>query len=145
MQSYWSAADRARRQAIIIKLQERIRRIRTDIQLEEDRKKSAIEDYDRTIAEQTEELEFTLTLLHEFGAREEDAYTYESSEEEAVVLVPSQVTIPRQQQVEVQMLPTLRPIQGVGTTRVTSAERQEPKEKARAWHIDRTRAKGKKK
>jgi hypothetical protein len=145
MQSYWSSADRARRQAIIIELQERIRRIRTDIQLEEDKNKSAIEEHDRTIAEQTEELEFTLTLLHEFGTREEDAYTYESSEEEAAVLVPSQVIIPRQQQVEIQTPPTSRPIQGVGTTRVTSAERQEAKEKARAWHIDRTRAKGKKK
>jgi hypothetical protein len=145
MQSYWSSADRARRQAIIIELQERIRRIRTDIQLEEDKKKSAIEEHDRAIAEQTEELEFTLTLLHEFGAREEDAYTYESSEEEAAVLVPSQVIIPRQQQVEIQRPPTSRQVQGVGTARVTSAERQEAKEKARAWHIDRTRAKGKKK
>ena len=89
-------------------------------------------------------MEFTITLLHEFGAREEDAYTYESSEEEAAVLVPSQVIIPRQQQVEVQTPPTLRPIQGVGTTRVTSAERQEAKEKARAWHIDCARAKRKK-
>jgi hypothetical protein len=112
MQGYWSSADRERRKAIISELQERIRRIRADIQLEEDKKKSAIEEHDRAIAEQTEDLEFTLTLLHEFGAREEDAYTYESSEEEASVLVPSQVIIQRQQQVEIQTPPTSRPIPG---------------------------------
>jgi hypothetical protein len=135
MQSYWSTADRARRQAIIDELQERIRRIRSEIQLQEDKKKSAVEEHDRAIAEYTEDLEFTLTLLHKFGAREEDAYTFESSgEEETSVIVPR----PRPQEVEVQT-PSIRPT----TARISSAERQEAKEKARAWHIDRTRAKRK--
>jgi hypothetical protein len=126
MQSYWSTADRARRQAIITELQERIRRIRTEIQLQEDKKKSAIEEYDRNIAEYTEDLEFTITLLHEFGAREEDAYTYESSAEEEAI-VPT-ATAPARQG---------------NTPRVSSADRQEAKDKARAWHLDRTRIKAK--
>ena len=105
MQSYWSTADRARRQAIITELQERIRRIRTEIQLQEDKKKSAIEEYDRNIVEYTEDLEFTITLLHEFGAREEDAYTYESSAEEE------------------EIVPTAPARQG-NTPRVSSADRQ---------------------
>ena len=100
MQSYWSTADRARRQAIITELQERIRRIRTEIQLQEDKKKSAIEEYDRNIAEYTEDLEFTITLLQEFGAREEDAYTYESSAEKEEIVPTAPVQTDKKQRIK---------------------------------------------
>jgi hypothetical protein len=42
----------------------------------------AVKEYERRIAEYNEDLEFNLTLFHEFGAREEDAYLYNSNEEE---------------------------------------------------------------
>jgi hypothetical protein len=55
------------------------------MQLQEDRKQSAIEEYNRNIAEHNEDLEFNLTLLHEFCAREKDEYSCNSSEEERAV------------------------------------------------------------
>jgi hypothetical protein len=80
----YTEVERIRRKKIVDKLQERIRLLRAEIQLQEYKKQSAIEEHDRYLLEYNDDLEFNLTLLHKFGAWEEDAYTDEEEEQEQV-------------------------------------------------------------
>jgi hypothetical protein len=122
----YTEAERIRRKKIVDELQERIRLLRAEIQLQEYKKQSAIEEHDRYILEYQDDLEFNLTLLHEFGAREEDAYTDDEEEQEQVSVQEATVAVARAT---------------ADTQTITKAERQEAKDKARAWHLDRTREK----
>jgi hypothetical protein len=129
MHRYFTEAERKRRKDIIDELQERVRNLRANIQLEEYKKLTAIDEYDRNIYEYNEDLDFYLLLLQEFGAREEDAYLSASETEQ------EQGNLERDQEQH-----------PAGNTQViqpklTQAERQEARDKARAWHIDRKREK----
>jgi hypothetical protein len=128
MQRYWTAAERDQKTAIKNELQERIRRLYAEIQLQEDREHSVIEEYSRNIVEHNEDLEFNLMVLHEFGAREEDAYSYNCSEKERAV------EYERQHQNTPQSTEA-------GNTRIRSIERQEARDRARACHFDRVQVK----
>jgi hypothetical protein len=82
MHRYFTEAERKRRKDRIDELQERIRNLQANIQLEEYKKLTAIDEYNRTIYEYNEDLEFHLLLLQEFGAREEDAYLSDNETEQ---------------------------------------------------------------
>ncbi len=111
------------REAIIIELQERARVIQTEIERQQNKKRETIEELDTIIQWKQEDLEFHLALLHEVGIQN---YPDRFEEEE---------------QVEVQ---TRLADSECSPIKLTRAQYQEQKEKARAWNLDRTRAKDKK-
>jgi hypothetical protein len=116
-----------RRQAIIIELQERVRKIKAEIGEE----KEKIEDIEVRIQQRTEDLEFHRVLLHELGVISDididDAEESCTEEEEVGGNTP--------QKIETSLADSAR-----SPTKLTRAQYQEQKDKARAWHLDRERA-----
>lgn len=74
-------AERERRQGIIHKLQEHIKLTWAEMKLQKERKQTVIKEYDQLVQEHNTDVEFQLILLHEFSAREEDAYHFDEEEE----------------------------------------------------------------
>jgi hypothetical protein len=124
-----------RRRAIIIELQERVRRIKAEIEEE----KEKIEDIEVHIQQKTEDLKFHRVLLHELGVisdididEAEEGWT---EEEEVGRNTPQKIDTSLAESEQ-------------SPAKLTRAQYQEQKDKARAWHLDRereARAKGKSK
>ncbi len=76
-----------------------------------------------------------MTLLHKFGAREEDAYTEEEEEEK----VPKTETQPA-----TRIRTNNNTNAEASPPRITRQVKQEARDKARAWHINWQREKEKK-
>jgi hypothetical protein len=104
------------RQALIIELRERVRRIQSDIEAEQE-KIAAIE---YNIHRKQEDLEFHLTLLHELEVH--DTTTEMESEDITEV------------KVETRLADSER-----SPAKLTREQYQEQKEKARVWNLNRER------
>ncbi len=105
-----------RRQALIIELQERVRRIQTEIEREQEK----IEEIEYNIHRKQEDLEFHLTLLHELEVQD----TTTATESEDITEV----------KVETRLADSER-----SPAKLTREQYQEQKERARAWNLNRER------
>ncbi len=130
-----------RRQAIIIELQERIRKIRREIASKEAEKQTKVEEFERTIQGYQEDLEFNLVILHKFGVE----YDYEECDSEEFEAISEEA---EEQEVtgldEAVKVKTGLADSERSPQKITKAQYQEQKEKARAWELDRKREREKK-
>ncbi len=106
-----------RRQALLIELRERVRRIQSEIEAEQEK----IEEIEHTIHRKREDLEFHLTLVHELEIQDTTEIVTESEENTDV-------------KVETRLADSER-----SPTKLTRAEYQEQKERARIWNLNRER------
>jgi hypothetical protein len=104
-----------RRQALIIELRERVRRIQSEIEAEQEK----IEAIEYQIHRKHEDLEFHLTLLHELEVQDT---TTEVEEDNVGVKVETRLADSEQ-----------------SPAKLTREQYLEQKEKARVWNLNRER------
>jgi hypothetical protein len=107
-----------RRQALLIELRERVHRIQVEIEAEQEK----IEEIEYNIQRKQEDLEFHRTLIHELEVQ--DSATEIVTESEEITDV----------KVETRLADSAR-----SPTKLTRAEYQEQKERARIWNLNRER------
>jgi hypothetical protein len=108
-----------RRQALIIELRERVRRIQSEIEAEQEK----IEAIEFQIHRKKEDLEFHLTLLHELEVQDTTTEIVEESEEDNTRV-----------KVETRLADSER-----SPAKLTREQYQEQKERARVWNLNRER------